>query len=130
METPIRWDMAGVPVPSVMSWDVTDPLTISVVFDTSGGFGDPVPVKWEMSRDLLYDAVTDPGFFPHGIGDVLAANMRGTFFLALKSPFGAAKFGSPSQPLQLFLEATYQVSPRGEEVVFTDSALERFMAND
>jgi hypothetical protein len=108
-------DDTKVPLRATLSYDLSDPFAVRVMFHTAPH----EHVEWVFARELLY-----LGSIRHtGDGDVRVwpaceddGNDAGeTMLLALSSPYGRALFEMPLADVVDFLGHTYSAAPAGDE---------------
>lgn len=115
--------MAGPAIPSLATWDESEPLSVKVAF----GFGFGEPIVWDICRDILGDAIARPEKI-FGDGDVCARVSFGMMFLNLQSPDGQIMLTASTDQLGAFLLKTYERVPRGQETVDIDACIERLLS--
>lgn len=122
-----RWP--SIILPSVISWGSHDPLIINIRFGVSPQLNEAGDKRWDVSRDLLYDALTDGRAEWHGQGDVRACLLpiTGRFHVILDNPHGHAELLTSAGELNQFLSDTYKECPRGKEDLSLDEELRRLL---
>lgn len=104
-ETPSAW----VEQPAtVWSWSTAEPYMVTIDFVSEG-----VPVRWEVSRELLQEALQ--ATTARGLGDVRAWSTSPGFYLLLGGPEGQAQVRFPRQSVRAFLADSLAVCPAGSE---------------
>ncbi|HET9138438.1 SsgA family sporulation/cell division regulator [Actinophytocola sp.] len=104
------------PVRSRWTYDVREPFTIAVAFQTEQDHW----VRWVFARDLLVNGMTGSA----GIGDVRLrprrTDGRTMLQLEIESPEGHAVLDLEREQVQLFLEETFRLVPLGQESDYFD----------
>lgn len=104
------------PVVSRWSYQVNEPYTVSVAFQTEPGAW----VEWVFARELLVDGLAGPA----GIGDVRLRPRRTpgrtALVLEIESPEGHAVLELDREAASRFLNATTRMVPLGAEPDYFD----------
>lgn len=107
---------SSTPLEAGFEYDPTDPWAVSILFK-----GEPVPVRWTFSRDLLVE-----GFYePTGDGDVhvwpcLNAQGAAVVIIELSSPSGEVLLQAPSRDVSGFVAKMLESVPAGAEAELVD----------
>lgn len=108
----IRPGIELIPVRGLFSYRPDDPYSVNVVFRVGA---EAEVVEWVFGRDLVSTGLTRET----GLGDVRIWPSEepgvNSIFFSLSSPEGSALLECPAVPLQVFLEATFNVVPYGAE---------------
>lgn len=117
----------SVALPVVFHYDIADPYAVQAIFCTGQGNG----VSWVFARELLTLGVHRPA----GRGDVhVWLSWSGGYeviFIGLTSPNGEALLQAPASEVRNFLDHSYSLCPRGQELehLDVDAAIEALLAS-
>jgi hypothetical protein len=114
------------PLPAEFHYYPSDPLAVTVLFDTAS----ESPVRWVFARELLSEGLEHQT----GIGDVSICPVEDEFGLPsiqiqLSSPDGDAFIVAPAEQVEDFLARTWRAVPPGTEQMHLniDIALEALL---
>jgi hypothetical protein len=117
----VDWRYHSTIIPSEVTWDPNDPICLAIVFHDRNG-----ATKWTFARDLIAIALE---WGKAGDGDVQVECITGIdISLTLTSDTGSITVIAESKPIAKFLDKTYSLSPRGEERIDVDSAIEKLFS--
>lgn len=112
-------------LPVILSYDETDPVTVSVTFDVPEG------PTWLISRELLSEALDTNKVT--GIGDVQVLNDGDTVLIFLATAIGrhahTAAVKIDKVEVIEFLDETYEIVPREDEEAKINSGLDAYLAD-
>ena len=118
-------------VSAVLTYELSEPFAVGIVFGGSGDDADDDGVQWLLSRDLLRAGLSRPA----GEGDVRlwpARTGSDAVFLQLRAPSGEALFEVSRPEVFDFLAQTERLVARGREadLLQVDEELQALLQGD